>query len=74
MPIINREELVEAQLTDEELKNLIRNGRFRHVSPLPRVQKYRYCLNIIDHFSRWSEAIPIQDTSTITIAEKFFKE
>jgi hypothetical protein len=25
MPIINREELAEAQLTDEELKNLIRN-------------------------------------------------
>jgi hypothetical protein len=26
MPIINREELAEVQLTDEELKNLIRNG------------------------------------------------
>lgn len=79
MPIINRGELAEAQHTDEELKNLIRNGRFRHVhidfvSPLPRAQRYRYYLNIIDHFSRWSEAIPIQDTSTTTIAEKFFKE
>jgi len=53
--------------------------RFEHihtdiVGPLPTSNGYRYCLTVIDRFSRWSEAIPVRNISAETIAQKLFRE
>uniref|UniRef100_A0A5S6Q0E0 RNA-directed DNA polymerase n=1 Tax=Trichuris muris TaxID=70415 RepID=A0A5S6Q0E0_TRIMR len=50
--------------------------RFSHVhidivGPLPPAQGYSYILTCIDRCTRWPEAIPIQNTSTETIALAF---
>ena len=47
--------------------------RFQHihldiVGPLPPSQGYTHLLTIVDRFTRWPEAIPLSNTSTITIA------
>ena len=46
--------------------------RFDHihvdvVGPLPASQGYTHLLTVVDRFTRWPEAFPVQDTTTLTL-------
>ena len=41
------------------------------VGPLPHSRGCRYLLTIIDRFSKWLEAIPLQETTAQTVADAF---
>lgn len=51
--------------------------RFEHihidiVGPLPPSRNYRYLLTMIDRFTRWPEAVPLEDVSAATVVKAFF--
>lgn len=53
--------------------------RFEHlnidiIGPLPPSNGFRYCLTIMDRFSRWPESIAMPDMTTPTIVENFIAQ
>ena len=67
--ISRRNHLLPAQFTAPD-------GRFRHVhmdivGPLPESNGFKYCLTFIDHFSRWPEAVLLQNTDALTVSRAF---
>jgi len=52
----------------------IPSSRFQHIhidliGPLPSVNTYRYCLTVVDRFTRWPEVCPLQNTTAKDVAE-----
>lgn len=52
------------------------SARFEHVHIdiviMPPSEGYRYCLTMIDRFSRWPEAVPLADQEAATVARALF--
>lgn len=52
------------------------SSRFEHVHMdiviMPPSEGFRYCLTMVDRFTRWPEAVPMQDQEASTVARVFY--
>lgn len=52
------------------------NQRFEHVHldiiVMPEIRGYKYCLTMIDRFSRWPEIVPLKEMTADTITTVFY--
>lgn len=58
------------------MRLLVRDERFAHIyldiiGVLPLVRRFRYCLTMIDGFTRLLEAVSILDVTVSTVAQAF---
>jgi hypothetical protein len=53
------------------------SGRFEHlhidIVIMPPSEGYRYCLTMVDRFTRWPEAIPLQNQEAPTVARALYE-
>lgn len=66
--------------TQSNVSNFPVSARFEHihtdiVGPLPTSRlRYRYCVTIIDRFTRWPEIVPVSDISADTISKVIYEQ
>lgn len=53
--------------------NLSRSPSFKNLRKLLRANYYRYCLTLIDRFTRWPETTPIANIEPNIVADAFYR-
>lgn len=58
------------------VKFLVPDERFSHlhidlIGPLPVCHGYKYCLTMVDRYTRWPEVVPLRDITAETVSRAF---